>query len=1050
MLINLNQIKMKKQTLITWMWLAGLSLPFTPIFGQDGPNGTDFKDVDRRTHAEVFDDHFDLDPNRIPTGYLYNRVYPVAQIDSAGQCDTIYTMYSVFQPWLELETSAIKVDREPSYENLKKSSAIANLSHKIPIVIIDMNYAMFSDNSLEDGSIIEEDGIYRVVDGRNPYVVKNFGRAGFSTTELVEGRDNIFYFGDDQILSNTNRKVKSIRITPVDEPSFTITPNLPFTYVPTTAHVGVEYWDIEVDLEGPGPDLCNKQKVVIKERMYKHHETGHLGYSCKNGALWIIESDIPFMGYLEDTATNSIADAHVYYHTTPVNKCKLIKPVIITDGFDAQDLRPYFKIAESMNYSLEPNTNMVTQLQNLGFDVIILNFPIIGSSAIKHKSNVKQYKADGTFLRYKDEKNRDGGTDYIERNAFLLVKLIQEVNLELQKNESEEQLVVMGPSMGGMVSRYALAYMEQKEAEGVFGMDHNTRLWVSFDAPHQGANIPIGSQYALDYFAYNMGDDSVRVKFETKLRAIAGRQLLINQYESFWGPQSFRSQFHHSKFFADLKNVGLPNSDGFPTKLRKVSLINGVINGQNSFTPGSYDLFIEATKNGKDAFKLIHRYVGEMGTRVDVFEAMYRERINFIKSKPHSQMLPYTNLDVRGSMDCVQGGQYPDSKEVTNLLYAKFKEEEIKDEDITVHYADLDYTFIPSFSALNILNDSNMHWNTDISKWKIACNKLTNFDNVFAPDRNQFHMQLTNKSVDWLLEEIEKGKPGCSSFCAEEDDFPDNICAGITEDFSLKNLPSKGLSGITWYTTDGNLSLVGGQNTSNAKFKAQNNARGQKVDVYSLLHNSCGANQLISHTIRVPLNKFIVEGEAELCSGFVGTYTASANGPIQDVHWYFSDVNGSYYSASPYSNVTFPTNSNAFSHDLETTTTFSGSRFGNYNLQVEGTNYCSEEIEGTLPISIVPRSTCIKQKMDDEIAENVLIVSPNPSSSFWSLSIADQDDHQIGSVKMINMAGSVIFEQGEIDQATFDLDGSNFPTGMYYLWIETKQGNVYTRKLLKE
>jgi len=54
-----------------------------------------------------------------------------------------------------------------------------------------------------------------------------------------------------------------------------------------------------------------------------------------------------------------------------------------------------------------------------------------------------------------------GGADYVERNAMVLVELIKNINPALASNGSTEKLVVIGPSMGGLISRYALAYMKK-------------------------------------------------------------------------------------------------------------------------------------------------------------------------------------------------------------------------------------------------------------------------------------------------------------------------------------------------------------------------------------------------------------------------------------------------------------------------------------------------------------------------------------------------------------------------------------------------------------
>ena len=54
--------------------------------------------------------------------------------------------------------------------------------------------------------------------------------------------------------------------------------------------------------------------------------------------------------------------------------------------------------------------------------------------------------------------------------------------------------------MGGLCSRYALAYMESH------GIPHRVRTWISFDAPQAGADIPLGLQYWIRFFAGQSAD----------------------------------------------------------------------------------------------------------------------------------------------------------------------------------------------------------------------------------------------------------------------------------------------------------------------------------------------------------------------------------------------------------------------------------------------------------------------------------------------------------------------------------------------------------------
>ena len=69
----------------------------------------------------------------------------------------------------------------------------------------------------------------------------------------------------------------------------------------------------------------------------------------------------------------------------------------------------------------------------------------------------------------------DGG-GYIERNAMVCIEVINELNRILQKNCSEHKIYVVGPSMGGQITRYALAYMEQNHNINTNNGEHNCCL----------------------------------------------------------------------------------------------------------------------------------------------------------------------------------------------------------------------------------------------------------------------------------------------------------------------------------------------------------------------------------------------------------------------------------------------------------------------------------------------------------------------------------------------------------------------------------------------
>ncbi len=91
--------------------------------------------------------------------------------------------------------------------------------------------------------------------------------------------------------------------------------------------------------------------------------------------------------------------------------------------------------------------------------------------------------------------------DPIPGNAENLEEIINWVNAKKVLNAvgQLEQNVVMGISMGGLVSRYCLASMTKRS------QPTQTRLLLTQDSPHQGANIPIG----LQHFLYDLGEMTI-------------------------------------------------------------------------------------------------------------------------------------------------------------------------------------------------------------------------------------------------------------------------------------------------------------------------------------------------------------------------------------------------------------------------------------------------------------------------------------------------------------------------------------------------------------
>src|SRR5690606_656623 len=117
-------------------------------------------------------------------------------------------------------------------------------------------------------------------------------------------------------------------------------------------------------------------------------------------------------------------------------------------------------------------------------------------------------------------------------------------------NNSNEELVIVGPSMGGQISRYALAYMEKKYAATQDAeWQHNCRLWISVDSPHLGANVPIGVQMLLNYAYYRQNSVAAGEFVVGQLQSAAARQQMIEQVKVVKTPlpqSSFLPDFWYS------------------------------------------------------------------------------------------------------------------------------------------------------------------------------------------------------------------------------------------------------------------------------------------------------------------------------------------------------------------------------------------------------------------------------------------------------------------------------------------------------------------------
>lgn len=177
-------------------------------------------------------------------------------------------------------------------------------------------------------------------------------------------------------------------------------------------------------------------------------------------------ANIPFRGAAGQAEISYYYKSAASGNPCPINTAQLItKPVIIIDGIDYAAEREGGDIyGEYLGYrdGTGRKNNLGVELRDQGYDVVILDFPNLFAPVTIGPFSIGPFTTIGPFTY--QVITRHSGADYMERNAYTLVKLIQQLNQQMKTANpaSTEQLVVVGPSMGGQISRYALTYMEKR------------------------------------------------------------------------------------------------------------------------------------------------------------------------------------------------------------------------------------------------------------------------------------------------------------------------------------------------------------------------------------------------------------------------------------------------------------------------------------------------------------------------------------------------------------------------------------------------------------
>lgn len=645
---------------------------------------------------------YDLLKEHTQTKILYNQVFDISKITKTKK-DEISAMY-FRQVYHEIQRADF-LQRLPNYELLKKEADDAFFSKQIPLSILISEVETIKTEALENNTISKNN---------NQFVLNNSSADAFQKHEIAliaplvsktKNKKVEFILKDKNIFNTTSKNIQTIYISFTDESLWqTVTVNQPISVDFATSGKKSISFKIE---------FTNGESKIIKSTF---DVQGSSNLANRNGneiSAQNITASIPYQGFGESSPYLGQGEYEIYLDNVDQ---VLDKPIFLVDGFDPGDTRNTELIYSLLNYG-GTDQNLADIVRNEGFDIVVLNFP--------------QYSpADGIVI--------DGGADFIQRNAMILVELINQINAQ---KVGTEKNVVIGPSMGGLISRYALRYMEQND------MEHDTRLYISFDSPHLGANVPIGFQHLFNYMANGpLGDVTLQEIVNSVLSSPAAKQMLLDHYTGHLqtgsatefdnaiqlptGAPNFRTAFQNEL-----------NAMGFPTETRNVAISNGSGNGMMTGTPGMFvlnDYTVNATDTQRARFDV--RFTPPAGVSNQLVSRFRGQQFIFIWITVFSSQANATSPATSSGLDSAPGGLF-------NVAdFAEGGSGNPTLDDFLANLAIDRFCFIPTLSSLAI---TNPNWYSTVDD-----TSFTPFAATFVPTENEDHVTLSSGNVEFALNEI--------------------------------------------------------------------------------------------------------------------------------------------------------------------------------------------------------------------------------------------------------------------------------------------------------
>ena len=362
-----------------------------------------------------------FDKNGMQSDILYNP----SSISNINELkDKKHDLYSFYQVYKSIAFSDFQ-QRLPNLENLKNVASNELMSLNVPLALIYSEYDTFNDNAKNNNLIFKNNNntVERLESNLNIFEHHNI-LAAAALKPIQRGSEVIFNLSSELLFNTSDKLISEIQIDFGNGYGYQSI-ELDESYNIVYENEGIKELKFKITFNNNEQKETSASLNVIysNDQLNQKNNQEIVGFTSGT-------TDPPYIQPYNEYPFKGWGEFDIFYSADGV----LDKPIFVVDGFDPQDTRNVNAIYQALNFG---NGNLGDIVRANGYDVVVLNFP--------------------TYFREEDQVWIYGGADYIERNAMLLVELIKYVN---NLKVGEKQNVVIGPSMGGLISRYALNYME--------------------------------------------------------------------------------------------------------------------------------------------------------------------------------------------------------------------------------------------------------------------------------------------------------------------------------------------------------------------------------------------------------------------------------------------------------------------------------------------------------------------------------------------------------------------------------------------------------------